>query len=57
MAQSLDALDNPKHRAILMTAYAAGLRLSEVARHRIEDIDSARMVIHVRQSRGTGSSA
>ena len=47
MARFLDALDNPKHRALLMTAYAAGLRLSEVARLRVEDIDSDRMVIHV----------
>ena len=35
-----------------MTAYAGGLRLSEVARLRVEDIDSARMVIHVRQGKG-----
>src|SRR5262249_9342189 len=33
-------------------AYAGGLRLSEVARLRVEDIDSARMVIHVRQGKG-----
>jgi integrase/recombinase XerD len=52
MARFLDALDNPKHRARLMTAYAGGLRLSEVARLRVEDIDSARMVIHVRQGKG-----
>jgi site-specific recombinase XerD len=52
MARFLDALRNPKHRALLMTAYAAGLRLSEVARLRVEDIDSARMVIHVRQGKG-----
>ena len=52
MARFLDALHNPKHRALLMTAYAAGLRLSEVARLRVEDIDSARMVIHVRQAKG-----
>jgi site-specific recombinase XerD len=52
MARFLDALQNPKHRALLMTAYAGGLRLSEVARLRIEDIDSARMVIHVRQRKG-----
>ena len=52
MARFLDALQNPKHRALLMTAYAAGLRLSEVARLRVEDIDSARMVIHVRQGKG-----
>ncbi len=52
MARFLDALQNPKHRALLMTAYAAGLRLSEVARLRVEDIDSARMVIHIRQAKG-----
>ena len=52
MARFLDALQNPKHRALLMTAYAAGLRLSEVAGLRVEDIDSARMVIHVRQGKG-----
>src|SRR3954465_15117128 len=52
MARFLDALQNPKHRAVLMTAYAAGLRLSEVARLRLEDIDGARMVIPVRQGKG-----
>ena len=51
-ARFLDALETPKHRALLMTAYAGGLRLSEVARLRVEDIDSARMVIHVRQGKG-----
>jgi integrase/recombinase XerD len=52
MARFLDALHNPKHRTLLMTAYAAGLRLSEVATLRVEDIDSARMVIHIRQAKG-----
>ena len=41
-----------KHRAILMTAYAAGLRISEVVSLRIDDIDSKRMVIRIRQGKG-----
>ena len=41
-----------KHRAILMTAYAAGLRVSEVIALRVDDIDSRRMVIRVRQAKG-----
>jgi integrase/recombinase XerD len=46
------ALVDVKHRAILMTAYAAGLRLSEVIGLRVDDIDSKRMVIRVRQAKG-----
>jgi integrase/recombinase XerD len=46
------AIKNLKHRALLMTAYAAGLRISEVARLRVADIDSARMVIRVYRGKG-----
>ena len=41
-----------KHRAILMKAYAGGLRISEVTRLKLSDIDSQRMVLHIEQ--GTG---
>jgi integrase/recombinase XerD len=41
------ALTDLEHRAILMTAYAAGLRVSEVTRLRVQDIDSQRMIIRV----------
>lgn len=43
---------NLKHRAILMTAYAAGLRVSEVIALRVNDIDSARMLIRIDQGKG-----
>jgi site-specific recombinase XerD len=43
---------NPKHRVLLMTTYAAGLRVSEVCNLKVEDIISARMQIRVRQGKG-----
>jgi integrase/recombinase XerD len=46
------AIPGLKHRALLMTAYAAGLRVSEVVALRVDDIDSQRMVIRVRQAKG-----
>lgn len=52
ITQFLQAVRSVKYRAILMTAYAAGLRVSEVTRLRISDIDSRRMVIRVDQGKG-----
>lgn len=48
----LDAIRTPKYRAIMMAQYASGLRISEACRLRPEDIDSKRMVIHVRLGKG-----
>ncbi len=48
----LEAIKKLKYRAILMTAYAAGLRLSEVTQLQVSDIDSQRMMIRVRQGKG-----
>ena len=47
-----EALVSLKHRATLMTAYSAGLRVSEVVSLRVTDIDSERMVIRVDQGKG-----
>jgi site-specific recombinase XerD len=46
------AITSTKYRALLMTAYAAGLRISEVTRLRVADIDSRRMTIRVQQGKG-----
>jgi integrase/recombinase XerD len=45
-------LPNLKHRAMVMTAYATGLRVSEVASLRVTDIDSDRRMIRVRLGKG-----
>lgn len=41
-----------KGRTLLMTTYAAGLRVSEVVRLKVKDIDSERMLIRVEQGKG-----
>lgn len=48
----LDAVDAIKQRAIIMTAYGAGLRVSEVCSLHVDDIDSQRMTIRVRHGKG-----
>jgi len=48
----LSATKNLKHRAILMTIYSAGLRIGEVTRLKVSDIDSGRMVIRVNEGKG-----
>jgi site-specific recombinase XerD len=48
----LSATKNLKHRAILMTIYSAGLRIGEVTRLKVSDIDSGRMMIRVNEGKG-----
>jgi integrase/recombinase XerD len=48
----LNCVDCRKHRVILTTCYAAGLRISEAVRLKIAAIDSARMVVRVEQGKG-----
>ena len=43
---------NPKHHALLMTTYAAGLRVSEVTRLQCSDIERDRMLIRIEQGKG-----
>ncbi len=52
VAAMLDAVRGPKYKAILMAIYAGGLRISEACRLRTEEIDSKRMVIHIRAGKG-----
>jgi integrase/recombinase XerD len=48
----LAALEPVAHRMVLMTAYAAGLRVSEACALRVEDLDAQRGLIHVRAGKG-----
>jgi site-specific recombinase XerD len=46
------SIQNLKHKAIIMTIYSAGLRISECIHLKIKDIDSNRMQIRVEQAKG-----
>lgn len=48
----LNVLNNQKHRAILFLVYSAGLRVGEVVRLKVENIDSKRMLIHIEKGKG-----
>ena len=40
------------HKAILMIAYSSGLRVSEVVKLKVEDVDSKRMLIYIKGAKG-----
>jgi len=52
VAKILSSVENIKHKAILMLTYSAGLRVGEVVKLKPEDIDSKRMLIYIRGSKG-----
>ena len=48
----INAISNIKHKAMLMIGYAAGLRISEITSIKIKDIDSERMMLHIKKAKG-----
>jgi integrase/recombinase XerD len=52
IARLLQAIPGLRNRVALTTAYAAGLRVSEVARLKVSSIDSRRMLIHIENGKG-----
>jgi integrase/recombinase XerD len=52
VARMLDATTSLKHQAILSVAYGAGLRASEVAKLKVRDVDSERMLLRVECGKG-----
>jgi len=53
VARLLEAVRSPKYRAVIMTMYAGGLRVREACRLRPENIDAKRMVLVVRDGKGS----
>jgi integrase/recombinase XerD len=51
-ARLIDNAVNLRHRTILMTLYATGMRRAELCNLQVQDIDRARMMIHVRNGKG-----
>jgi integrase/recombinase XerD len=52
VSQLIDAAPTVFYRIVLMTLYATGLRRAELAHLKVSDIDSERMVIHVKGGKG-----
>ncbi len=52
VSRLIDSAGNLMHRTMLMMLYATGLRRAELCHLKVSDIDSERMVIHVRQGKG-----
>src|SRR6476620_8579775 len=52
VARLIESAATSYHRVILMTLYGAGLRREELCRLKVTDVDSQRMVIHIRQGKG-----
>ena len=52
VAQLIESANNLLDYAMLMTLYATGVRRAELSRLKVEDIDSQRMIVHIRQGKG-----
>lgn len=49
---TIHSIENLKHKAIIATTFNCGLRRSELLNLKIKDIDSDRMIVHVRNGKG-----
>jgi integrase/recombinase XerD len=52
VAHLIDSASNLFHRTMLMTLYSTGVRRSELCRLLVTDIDSRRMIVHIRRGKG-----
>ena len=52
LLKKIATIQNLKHKAIISLAFSVGLRVSEVINLKIQDIDSSRMIIHIKNAKG-----
>ena len=52
VARLIDATETSFQRILVMTLYATGARRAEVAQLKVSDVDSERMVVHIRGGKG-----
>jgi site-specific recombinase XerD len=52
LKNKIDQIKNLKHKSIISLGYSVGMRVSEVINLKIEDIDSKRMIINIKNSKG-----
>lgn len=52
MQRLINAVENTKHKAIICLMYSVGLRVGEIINLKIENIDSSRMIINIRDAKG-----
>ncbi len=48
----ISQIDNLKHKCMILTLYSGGLRISELLHLKLADIDSERMLIHIKNAKG-----
>lgn len=52
VVQMIEHTDNPKHKCIVQLLYGTGMRVGELVRLKMWDVDGDRLVIHIKQSKG-----
>lgn len=52
LLKQISEIENLKHKSIISLAYSTGMRVSEICNLKIDDIDSKRMLIHIRNAKG-----
>ena len=52
LLEKISLIENLKHKSIISLAFSTGMRVSEICNLKIEDIDSKRMIIYIRNAKG-----